>query len=117
MIKRMCSLVLVAAMLTGCAGFDAAVSGANTYVAGELRAQQKGIESANDNVAATWAMSGCAIPYGEIVRNGSGNPNLAAAVITLCGSPSGTTIIRTIATPTAITTIPSTTVAAPAAVN
>jgi hypothetical protein len=88
--------------LSGCTGFDAAWSGANNYYSGELKTTQKNIQGVNDNSAATWADAGCAIPYGELVRNGSGNPNMPAAVVTLCGAPSGFTMTHTVPTTQAI---------------
>ena len=101
-------------MLPGCAGFDAAWSGANNYYNGQLQATVKNIQGVNDNAAKTWADAGCATPYGELVRNGSGNPNLPAAVIALCGLPPGYTVVHAVSTATVTTgpaniTIPTST--------
>ena len=104
----------VLASLSACAEWNAGVSSVNSYVGQQITAQQQNIQGANDNAAKAWAETGCAIPYGELVRNGSGNPNLAAAVIELCGAPSGFTTIHTQASATATTTIPTVTVPAPA---
>lgn len=100
-------------LLSACVQWDTAVSGANTYAAAEIKAQQKNAQGVNDNTAAAWADSGCAIPYGELVRNGSGNPNMPAAIITLCGSPSGYTMVHQAGVATATTTIPTTVVTVP----
>ena len=107
------AIVALGSLLSGCAYLDAAVGGVNTYTAGETKAVQKNVQGANDNAAAIWADAGCAIPYGELVRNGSGNPNLPAAIITLCGAPSGFTTIHSAASATATTTVPTTVVAVP----
>lgn len=109
------SLALAATLgLGACAEWNAGVASVNSYSGEQIAAQQKNVQGADDNVAAAWSKAGCALPYGEIVRNGSGNPNLPQAVITLCGSPSGFTIIHATTTATATTTIPTTTVPAPA---
>ena len=80
------SLVVLACLsMTGCASFDAAMSGANTYLAGEIKAQQKNIQGADDNDIAAWSGLGCLIPYGAVVRNASTNPGLPKAIEALCG--------------------------------
>lgn len=107
------AIIALSSCLSGCAGFDAAWSGVNTYYSGELNNTVKNIQGVNDNAAKTWADAGCATPYGELVRNGSGNPNLPAAIITLCGAPSGFTTIHSAASATATTTVPTTVVTVP----
>jgi hypothetical protein len=99
--------------LTGCADYNAVVSGATSYASGQVTVQQQNIQAVNDVNAKAWADAGCAVPYGEIVRNGSGHTGLAAAIVELCGAPAGTTLIRMQGTPTATTTIPTVTVATP----
>ena len=96
------AMVAATAALSGCVQWDSAVSAANTYASAEIKAQQKNIQGINDNAAAAWADAGCAIPYGEMVRNGSGNPNMPAAVVALCGAPSGFTMTHTVPTTQAI---------------
>jgi hypothetical protein len=100
--------------LAGCAEYNAAVSGATAYVSGQVTIQQQNVQGLNDVNAKAWADAGCATPYGELVRNGSGHTGFAQAVVELCGAPAGTTLIHTAATPTAITTIPTIAVIAPA---
>ena len=97
-------------LLSGCAGFDAAWSGANNYYGSQLQATVRNIQGVNDNTAKTWADAGCATPYGELVRNGSGNPNLPAAVIALCGLPPGYTMVHTVSTATVTTGAASVTI-------
>jgi outer membrane lipoprotein SlyB len=111
--KPILAAALIAVSLSGCAGFDAAWSGANNYYSGELNKTVKNIQGVNDNAAKTWADAGCATPYGELVRNGSGNPNLPAAIIALCGAPSGFTTIHSAAQATATTSVPTTIVTVP----
>lgn len=101
------------ALLASCTEFNAAMSTANSYSRSQITAQVANIQGVNDNAALVWAETGCALPYGEVVRNGSGNPNLAQAVMLLCGTPAGTTVIHTSPTATAITTVPTATVVAP----
>jgi hypothetical protein len=108
-------LVGVTLAMSGCAEMQASWSGVNTATATSIKATQKNLQGSNDNIAQAWADSGCAIPYGEVVRNGSGNPNLPAAIITLCGAPSGFTMIHSTPTATATTTIPTNSTDAPAA--
>lgn len=98
--------------LSGCTEFNAASSAASSYASTEVSAQVLNIQAANDVVAKTWASSACAFSYGELVRNGSGNPNFAEAVINLCGGPSGYTMIHgtniTVYKPNGTTTMPIT---------
>jgi ABC-type branched-subunit amino acid transport system ATPase component len=102
-------------LLTGCAEYNAAVSGATAFASGQVTIQQQNIQALNDVNAKAWADAGCAVPYGELVRNGSGHTGFAQAIVELCGAPAGTTLIHNIGTPTATTTIPTTTVVVPAA--
>lgn len=95
-------LGLMSVGLGACDTVNAAWSGANTYYASQSKGLVKNIQGSNDNAAGTWAEAGCAIPYGELVRNGSGNPNMPAAVVTLCGAPSGFTMTHTVPTTQAI---------------
>lgn len=91
------STILCAALafsLAGCAEMQAGWTSTNTAASASLKATQKNVQGTNDNVAQAWADAGCAIPYGEVVRNGSGNPNLPLAVIELCGAPSGTVVLK-----------------------
>lgn len=81
-------------VLAGCAELDAAVGGANTYAAAESAAVVKNVQGFNDNVARATIAALCATPYGELVRNGSGNPNFPSAVVTACGAPPGLTIFK-----------------------
>lgn len=101
--------------LSGCAEFDAATTATTSYASTQVSAQVLNIQAANDVAAKTWASSGCAIPYGELVRNGSGNPNFAEAVVALCGGPSGYTMIHgtTNATISVIPATPAPTTPAP----
>jgi hypothetical protein len=107
------ALLGVAILPAACAPYNAAVSAATSYASTQVTAQQANIQALNDVAAKTWADGGCAIPYGELVRNGSGNPNFAQAVISLCGGPSGYTMIHGAAVPIATTTIPTTIVTVP----
>ena len=93
------ALLFLCSGLGGCAAWNAGVSSVNTYSAAEITAQKKNLEGIHDNSAAAWAAAGCAIPYGELVRNGSGNPNLPQAVVALCGAPSGMSLTKTAGTP------------------
>ena len=81
--------------LTGCAEFQSAWTATNTATSAGIKATQKNVQGTNDNIAQGWADEGCAIPYGEVVRNGSGNPNLPLAIIELCGAPAGTVVLKT----------------------
>lgn len=104
---------LIIATLSGCAEYNAAVSGATAYASGQITIQQQNIQGIDDANAKALAAAACATPYGEVARNGSGNLNFSKAILLLCGSPAGTTIIQTVGVATATTTIPSTTVVAP----
>jgi hypothetical protein len=88
---RLAAMTQLALCLTGCAEWNAGVSALNNYTGTQVTAQQANIQGVNDNLAKVWVDAGCALPYGEIVRNGSGNPNLAKAVILLCGQPGADT--------------------------
>ena len=112
--KKLIITCAAVALLSGCAEIQAGWSSVNTATSAGIKATQKNVQGTNDNAAQAWADSGCAIPYGEVVRNGSGNPNLPAAVITLCGAPSGFTMIHTSGVASATTTIPTTVVSVPA---
>lgn len=103
----------MASILNGCTAWNSGVASVNNYSASQMAAQQKNVEGVNDNVARAWAAGACAIPYGEIVRNGTGNPNFPKAIIELCGAPSGTTIISTQPVPSATTTVPTIVVPVP----
>lgn len=109
-------LAITAPLLSGCVEWNAGVSAATSYASGQVSIQQANIQAANDVVAKTTADAMCATPYGEVSRNGSGNPNFAQAVIALCGAPSGFTMIHTSGIATATTTIPTTVIVAPAPV-
>ena len=115
MTKAFPAFLCVLLALSGCAWVDSTVSGANNYIAGEIKTTQKNVQATNDNAATIWVDSGCAIPYGEVVRNGTGNPNMPAAVITLCGAPAGFTMIHSTPTATATTSIPTNTIQVPTA--
>jgi ABC-type branched-subunit amino acid transport system ATPase component len=106
-------VIVAVLLLSGCAEYNAAVSGATAYVSGQVTIQQQNVQALNDVNAKAWADAGCAVPYGELVRNGSGHTGFAKAIVELCGAPAGTTLISTTATPIATTTIPTTTVVAP----
>lgn len=87
-------LALALCGLTACTSLNAGMSAANSYTAAQLSAQRSNLEGVNDNAAKVWVASGCAIPYGELVRNGSGNNALARAVIALCGAPGGMAVVE-----------------------
>jgi hypothetical protein len=89
-----CLLVGLMAM-PGCTSWNSGVSAVNTYTSAQITAQQSNVQGVNDNAAALLAASICATPYGELVRNGSGNTNFPAAVIKICGAPSGMAVLET----------------------
>jgi hypothetical protein len=99
-------------LLGGCTQIDAAFGAANTLAAGEIKTAHTNVAAALDNAATLAVNALCDIPYSEVVRNGTGNPNFAAAVTKLCGSPAGTTVIQSSPAATAVTTIPTTVVQA-----
>lgn len=85
----------LALLLAGCAEVNAGAGAATNYVAGQSKAAAANVLAANDTAASIWAEVGCATPYGEVARNGTGNPEFAAAIVALCGPPSGFALIRT----------------------
>ena len=97
--------------LSGCASLSTDYRAAVGVVQADVRL-------ANDNAAATWAAAGCAIPYGEVVRNGSGNPNFPKAMVELCGAPGGYVMVSTSGGAALVTTTgaPQVTVVAPTSV-
>jgi hypothetical protein len=110
-----CALASAACGLSGCAEYNAAVSAGTNFASTQVTAQKENIQALNDVAAKALAASLCAVPYGELVRNGSGNPNFPTAVIEACGGPSGYTLVHNASTATATTTIPTTVVPTSAA--
>lgn len=87
MLKVFALLTTVA--LIGCENASMVVSGVATRAQTQAMAVVKNVQQVNDFNAEVWAATGCSAPFGELVRNGSGNPGYTAAVIDLCGIPSG----------------------------
>lgn len=81
-------------LLSGCADINAGVAAANSYIAGNARAAASNARAIDDTAASAWADIACAMPYGEVARNGTSNRNFAAAVVELCGPPFGYTLTR-----------------------
>ena len=84
---------VIALMLTGslsaCAEGEAAWSAANTAGAAANKATAANAKATIDNLATAQVNQLCLTPYVELVVNGTGNPSFPAAVIKLCGQPSG----------------------------
>ncbi len=89
--KRLLLFPLLAGviMLAGCDNISAALSGAVSKAQESAAAGVRNVQQLNDFNAGVWAATGCAAPFGEMVRNGSGNPGYVSAVIDLCGVPAG----------------------------
>jgi hypothetical protein len=87
--------IALALLLAGCAEVNAGAGAATNYLAGQSRAAAANVRAANDAAATAWAELGCATPYGEVARNGTGNPRFAAAIVELCGPPAGFALVRT----------------------
>jgi hypothetical protein len=112
------ALVLIAVLalpfsLGACSYVNAAAGAANNFAAGQIAATTAAIQAADDNIAKALVHEMCAIPYGEVARNGSGNVNFPLAVIKVCGSPAGTLVVQEAGSVTATTTAVPTTVVAP----
>jgi hypothetical protein len=97
------AVLLAGAGLSGCAEYNAAIGAANTWTAEQIAAQKTNVQGINDNAVKAWADLGCAIPYGTLVRNGSGYTNLPKAVVLLCGAPSGMILTTSASTTTTST--------------
>lgn len=77
--------------LGGCAEISAMASGYTAAAQVSAQATVRNVQQVHDLEAQVWAATACAAPYGELVRNGSGNPGYPSAVIALCGVPPGLT--------------------------
>ena len=89
--KRLLLFPLLAGvmLLAGCAEWSAAISGYTAAAQVSAQAGVRNVQQVNDLNAQVWSAAACAAPYGEMVRNGSGNPGYPSAVIALCGVPPG----------------------------
>lgn len=72
-------------MLASCADVQQGVTAFNA-------AAVQDVKNANDDAVMLWAESGCALPYGAVVRNASTSPGIALAIPSLCGRLPGLTM-------------------------
>jgi len=91
-------------LLTGCGTpWNAGVAAATSLSAAQVATNASAIRAINDVLARTWMDSGCELPFGLVART----PSLFGVLTTLCGAPTGVTVISTQAAPTAITSVPT----------
>jgi len=73
---------LLCALLSGCAGFQQAVTGYQSAAATSMTA-------AEDNLIRAWVFQACATPYSAILRH----PEIAPALVALCRSVGDTSAV------------------------
>lgn len=107
-------LLVMALPLAGCETMNAGSSAAINYLAGNESSTKQNVQKADDLNLKALTDALCAIPYGAVVRNATGNPKIPAAIMDACGLPQGVTIVTnnaavTISTGTGSVTVPTTT--------